>query len=101
MRVRDMKQLVLILVLLMSVSACTPQLTYGGSKTAISTPQGTQSCRSLGNMKILMTSDSKEYLEIEARNSAAKLGANTLVPAGKDENGKHKFTLYKCSAKTL
>ncbi len=45
---------------------------------------------SRGNAKV------QEELTVLARNEAAGLGANAIVPIGEPENGEQRFRAYRC-----
>jgi hypothetical protein len=38
----------------------------------------------------------QDNLNVTARNSAAKMGADTIVPASQVEDGKQTFNVYRC-----
>lgn len=100
-----MKQFILILALPTLLVGCGQQLSYSGSKTTVGSMADVQTCHLLGSTKVsLNKTESKildaeeivERLEIEARNFAARIGANTVVPIEEVEEGRRHFKLYIC-----
>jgi len=89
------------------LSACTTlQLTPEGEKVRVLDPSDIDSCRELGKTNNSVThmvvgiprpieTISKELRAI-ARNSASRMGGDTIVPLTVIEEGKQTFVVYKC-----
>ncbi len=82
------------------------KLSTGGEKVRVLDPAEVSSCRELGRTNTTTTAMvvgiprpietiSKE-LRIVARNSAANMGGDTIVPLTVVENGAQTFMVYKC-----
>jgi hypothetical protein len=90
---------------LLSASCSTLKLTEGGEKVRVLEPSEVSSCKNLGRTNTAVTSKivfdrpdetvAKELLII-ARNSAASMGGDTIVPLTVIEDGKQTFVVYKC-----
>jgi hypothetical protein len=88
------------------LSACsTLKLTEGGEKIRLLEPSEVTSCKNLGRTNTSVTAkvvfdrpeDSvAEELLIVARNSAANMGGDTIVPLTIIEDGQQTFVVYKC-----
>jgi PBP1b-binding outer membrane lipoprotein LpoB len=101
-----MKSITLILASAFLLSACaTVKLTEGGEKIRVLDPNEVTSCRNLGRTSASVTAkviidrpaDSvAEELQTVARNSAARMGGDTIVPLTVIENGAQTFVVYKC-----
>lgn len=102
-----MKTLLLFIVSL-SVSACAAglKLTTEGEKVRVLDPSEVSSCRELGKTNNSVAwqvvgiarpeeTISKE-LRVLARNSASRMGGDTIVPLTVIEKGEQSFVVYKC-----
>jgi len=89
------------------VSSCTwVKLTPDGDKVRVLSESEISSCKKLGKTttslkdKIAGINRNAEKVEKEmqtlARNSAADMGGDTVVPVTEVENGKQTFDVYKC-----
>lgn len=89
------------------VSGCVfVQPTVQGKKVRILTAGEVERCRSLGTLtstvadRVGVIRRSQEAVQddvtLNAQNSAAQLGGDTIVPASKMENGKQTFEVYRC-----
>ena len=88
------------------LSACsTLKLTEGGEKVRILDPSEVSSCKNLGRTNTSVTAKVvfdrpadvvAEELETVARNSAARMGGDTIVPLTVIEDGQQTFVVYKC-----
>ena len=88
------------------LGACsTLKLTEGGEKVRVLEPDETSSCRNLGRTNTSVTNrivferpadTVAGELEIIARNSAARMGGDTIVPLTVIEEGQQTFVVYKC-----
>ena len=101
-----MKTNITIIAATILLSACaTLKLTTEGEKVRVLDPSEVESCRELGKTNNSVTSKiileraeeavAKE-LRIIARNSAARMGGDTIVPLTVIEAGHQTFVVYKC-----
>jgi hypothetical protein len=101
-----MKKITCLLGAAILLSACsTLKLTEGGEKIRILDPNEISSCKNLGRTNTSVTAKviferpaeavAKE-LETVARNSASRMGGDTIVPLTVIENGQQTFVVYKC-----
>ena len=101
-----MKKIIPIIAASMALSACSGiKLTDDGEKVRVLDPGEVSTCRELGKTNTSVTSKiivdrpeetiSKE-LQIIARNSAGRMGGDTIVPLTVIENGSQTFIVYKC-----
>jgi len=101
-----MKTNITIIAATILLSACaTLKLTTEGEKVRVLDPSEVESCRELGKTNNSVTSKiileraeeavAKE-LRIIARNSAARMGGDTIVPLTVIEAGQQTFVVYKC-----
>ena len=101
-----MKRITCIVSTAILLSACSAlQLTEGGEKVRVLEPTEISSCKNLGRTNTSVTARvvverpadtiAKE-LEIVARNSAARMGGDTIVPLTVIEEGQQTFVVYKC-----
>ena len=92
--------------LALSLGACsTIALTPGGEKVRVLDPGEVSSCRELGRTNnsvtpVIVVERSIETvakeLTILARNSATRMGGDTIVPLTIVEGGEQTFIVYKC-----
>jgi hypothetical protein len=102
-----MKTNISIIVATILLSACSSlNLTPEGEKVRILEPSEVGSCRELGKTNTSVTDTvvgverpdetiAKE-LRIIARNGAARMGGDTIVPLTVMEEGQQTFVVYKC-----
>ena len=101
-----MKTNITVIAATILLSACTTlNLTSGGEKVRVLDPSEIDTCRELGKTNNSVTSKfifergedavAKE-LRIIARNSAARMGGDTIVPLTVIEAGQQTFVVYKC-----
>ena len=101
-----MNKIICIASAAIMLSACsTLKLTEGGEKVRVLDPAEVSSCKNLGRTNTSVTdrviierpADSvAEELQIVARNSAARMGGDTIVPLTVIEDGQQTFVVYKC-----
>lgn len=102
-----MKKTLLIITLSLLVSACTwVKITAEGEKVRVLTAEEASKCKKMGKTtvslkdKIAGISRNKEKVKLEletlARNQAAKMGGDTIVPTSEIESGEQVFTVFKC-----
>lgn len=101
------KKLSAALVLVLGLSACTwvPLSSEGESVMVMNASQAAQ-CERLGQttskvmnkVGFLKRSQSQKALELErlARNEAASMGGNAIVPATEETEGRQRFIVYRC-----
>ena len=103
-----MKKYLSVLLLAFTLSACTwVKITPEGETVRIATAEEVQSCTKKGKTTVSLKADiagiernqDKVKLELEtlARNSAADINGDTVVPASPIENGKQTFDVYVCN----
>lgn len=91
-----------LLILVLSVSACGPELSLKGDKVNLGNVEETSHCRLLGNTRIVLGAKflsqktMENFLSIEARNFAARIGGDTVLALGAIENGGQIFSIYNC-----
>ncbi len=100
-----MRGLLIIATALMT-SACTfVQLSDAGASVAQLGPGDVANCQDKGvvstqtKAKVIINRGREavqEELAVLARNEAANLGANAIVPIGEPENGTQRFRAYLC-----
>jgi hypothetical protein len=101
-----MKTITLIVASAFLLSACaTVKLTAEGEKIRVLDPGEVTSCKNLGRTTTSVTAkviierpeDSvAEELQTIARNGAARMGGDTIVPLTVIDNGTQTFVVYKC-----
>ncbi len=101
-----MKKITCLLCAAFLLSACsTLKLTEGGEKVRILDPDEVASCKNLGRTNTSVTAKVvfdrpadviAEELATVARNSASRMGGDTIVPLTIIENGQQTFVVYKC-----
>ncbi len=101
-----MKQIICMISAAMLLSACSSlKLTEGGEKVRVLDPSEISTCKNMGRTNTSVTARvvierpadtvAKE-LRTVARNSAARMGGDTIVPLTVIENGQQTFVVYKC-----
>lgn len=101
-----MKKITCLLCAAFLLSACsTLKLTEGGEKVRMLDPDEVASCRNLGRTNTSVTAKVvfdrpadviAEELATVARNSASRMGGDTIVPLTIIEDGQQTFVVYKC-----
>jgi hypothetical protein len=101
-----MKKITCLLSAAFLLSACsTMKLTEGGEKVRLLDPNEVSSCKNLGRTNTSVTAKVvfdrpadvvAEELATVARNSAARMGGDTIVPLTVVEGGQQTFEVYKC-----
>ena len=89
-----------------ALSACSGvKLTDEGEKVRVLDPAEVETCRNIGRTNTSVTSRLvferpedvvSDELRIIARNSAARMGGDTIVPLTVIEDGNQTFMVYKC-----
>ena len=101
-----MKNLLAIAAATLLIGGCSQiKLTAGGEKVRVLDPDEVGTCRELGKTtnsvtpKVVLERPADtiaKELQIMARNSASRLGGDTVVPLTIVENGEQTFVVYKC-----
>jgi hypothetical protein len=101
-----MKKITCLLSAAFLLSACsTLKLTEGGEKVRMLDPNEVSSCKNLGRTNTSVTAKVvfdrpadvvAEELATVARNSASRMGGDTIVPLTVIEDGQQTFVVYKC-----
>jgi hypothetical protein len=101
-----MKKITCLLSAAILLSACsTMKLTDGGEKVRLLDPNEVSSCKNMGRTNTSVTAKVvfdrpadtiAEELATVARNSAARMGGDTIVPLTLIEDGHQTFVVYKC-----
>ena len=101
-----MKQIICMISAAMLLSACSSlKLTEGGEKIRVLEPSEISTCKNMGRTNTSVTArvvierpadTVAEELSIVARNSAARMGGDTIVPLTVIEDGQQTFVVYKC-----
>ena len=101
-----MNKIICIASAAIMLSACSSlKLTESGEKVRVLDPAEVSSCKNLGRTNTSVTdrviferpADAvAEELQIVARNSAARMGGDTIVPLTVIEDGQQTFVVYKC-----
>jgi len=101
------RKLFLALLVAISLQACTwVKMTSGGEKVRVLSVEEVSSCKKLGITQSFLKDKIagvnrnkdkvKKELETLARNTAADMGGDTIVPKTEIEDGQQSFTVYKC-----
>jgi len=99
---------VLFAMMPLVIPGCTwVQLTQEGAKVRVLDAKQAESCKKLGQTTtsvlakkgIIIRDEEKVSGELAtlARNSAADMGGNVIVPINDIKNGERSFTVYSCS----
>ena len=100
------KNIVLLFGLLIVIAGCaSPELTLQGSQVDVGKESDLKQCQMLGSTRLSLSPNRvrwmkeeqmKKQLTIEARNFAARIGGNMILPAGSLEEGRQSFKIYNC-----
>jgi hypothetical protein len=100
------RPITLIVAAAFLLSACaTVKLTEEGEKIRVLDPSEVTSCKNLGRSTASVTAkvvfdrpeeSVAEELQTVARNAAARMNGDTIVPLTVIENGTQTFVVYKC-----
>ena len=96
----------LLAALMLSACATSLKLTSAGEKVRVLSPDEVDSCRLLGRTNASVTwvvagvkrpdNVIVQELRVVARNAAARLGGDTIVPLTVVDQGQQSFQVYKC-----
>ena len=98
---------VLVVLLCLSVSACAwVKLTPDGEKVRVLDVAEVSTCKELGNTTVSLLAKVAGFnrnedqvakeLSMLARNAAADMGGDTIVPISAVKEGKRSYAVYKC-----
>jgi hypothetical protein len=92
--------------LVMAGGCSMVELTPEGAGVRLASAEAVVTCQNLGKVTASVVArvagiprhpDAvQDNLNVTARNSAAKMGADTIVPASPVEDGKQTFNVYRC-----
>ena len=102
-----MKNILILALASLALSACAAlSLTPGGEKVRVLDPGEVDSCRELGKTNTSVTymvlgvprpiETITNELRVIARNSASRMGGDTIVPLTVIDEGQQTFVVYKC-----
>jgi hypothetical protein len=102
-----MKKLLLVFLVMAMVSACTwVKLTPAGEKVRVAGANQVVGCKKLGQTQTMLkdkiagikrdADKVRSEMETLARNSAAEMNGDTVVPVSGIEDGKQVFDVYSC-----
>ena len=102
-----MKKLLYGFLVMLIVSACTwVKLTPAGEKVSVTSADKVDGCKKLGKTRAMLKdtiagikrdSDKvRNEMETLARNSAAEMSGDSIVPVSEIEDGKQVFDVYSC-----
>jgi len=82
------------------------ELTPAGAGVRLASPEAVATCTSLGKLTASVVHKAgfiprhpdavQDNLNVTARNSAAGMGGDTIVPASSVQDGKQTFDVYRC-----
>jgi hypothetical protein len=82
------------------------ELTPAGAGVRLASPEAVVTCTNLGRITASVVHEVgilprhpeavQNNINVTARNRAAEMGADTLVPVSKVEDGKQTFEIYRC-----
>ena len=100
------KNIVLLFALLLVIVGCaSTDLTLQGSKVNVGEESDLKQCQMLGSTRLSLSPNHVRFmgeermqkqLTIEARNFAARIGGNMILPVKPIEEGKQSFKIYNC-----
>lgn len=102
-----MKPIVTLAALLMLVSGCTViELDEAGKAVQVRDEAGVRDCERLHRMEVsvsdrvgpVIRKESRVERELldHARNKAAEVGGDTIVPVSEPKDGEQRFGVYRC-----
>ena len=105
--IRDMVSRALAIGALAGASGCAlVELTPEGAGVRLASPAAVVTCQDLGKTTASVigkvgflprqADTVQEEINVTARNSAARMGGDTLVPVGNVQDGKQTFNVYRC-----
>lgn len=102
------RQIAISLLALACAGGCTlVDLTDAGAGVRLAKPEAVAACTNLGRVTASVVHKAgfiprhpdavQDNLNVTARNSAAGMGADTIVPASGIQDGKQTFDVYRCT----
>jgi hypothetical protein len=102
-----MRSFLPVLLATVLASGCSlVQLTPAGAGVRLASAEAVVTCTSLGRITASVIHEVgflprhpdavQDNINVTARNSAANMGADTIVPASKIVDGKQTFDVYRC-----
>ena len=96
-----------VLVAIALAGGCSlVELTPAGAGVRLASAEAVVTCTSLGRITASVIHEVgflprhpdavQDNINVTARNSAANMGADTIVPASKIEDGRQTFEVYRC-----
>lgn len=91
----------------LTMSGCAlVELTRAGAGVRLASPEAVVTCTNLGRITASVVHEVgflprhpeavEDNINVTARNRAAELGADTIVPVSKVQDGKQTFEIYRC-----
>lgn len=101
------KRIAILLPAVVLMGGCAlVDLTDAGAGVRLAKPEAVAACTNLGRVTASVVHKAgfiprhpdavQDNINVTARNSAAGMGADTIVPATKVEDGKQTFDVYRC-----
>lgn len=97
---------VLTTAVLMMGGCALVELTRAGAGVRLASPEAVVTCTNLGRVTASVIhevgflprhpEEVKDNINVTARNRAAELGADTIVPVSQVQDGKQTFEIYRC-----
>lgn len=102
-----MRLIVSVFLVTAAAAGCAlVELTPGGAGVRLASAEAVVTCTSLGRITASVIHEVgflprhpdavQDNINVTARNSAANMGADTIVPASKIEDGRQTFEVYRC-----
>jgi hypothetical protein len=102
-----MRSIVPVLLVTAVAAGCAlVELTPGGAGVRLASAEAVVTCTNLGRVTADVIAKVgflprhpdavQDNINVTARNSAADMGADTIVPASKIEDGRQTFDVYRC-----
>jgi hypothetical protein len=105
-RMRARVVLVVLPATLLAAGCALVELTPAGAGVRLASPEAVVTCTNLGRITASVVHEVgilprhpeavQNNINVTARNRAAEMGADTLVPVSKVEDGKQTFEIYRC-----
>ena len=104
------KRIAILLPAVMLMGGCAlVDLTDAGAGVRLAKPEAVAACANLGRVTASVVHKAgfiprhpdavQDNLNVTARNSAAGMGADTIVPASAIQDGKQTFDVYRCAGR--
>lgn len=104
------KRIAILLPAVMLMGGCAlVDLTDAGAGVRLAKPEAVAACTNLGRVTASVVHKAgfiprhpdavQDNLNVTARNSAAGMGADTIVPASAIQDGKQTFDVYRCAGR--